>query len=434
MNINWCVYPIRTDNYSSLNKKCGNKQAEKDNSAAYKKEISSAKVSADLFSAYNGIRAKADAKQNIPQKIQAELAERSSSLYREFDEHIKEATAQIEEEFGDLETKDKITGRAKSELSILKKIERKYKDGALKSTDINECREAIGDAYGTRIQMKNLTKEQAEQIISQYNVSYDEFTAFMNNDKSKLSIDKTDFLETAKNEILEKLKETQSQEVADRLVEAIKSGKIVITELNNYGSELSSYFTTKQLHQIIDAYYEKTATPLTIVTSQDLTNDSSGIKFDENNVENYKVNTDTSRAVKKSGYTSAQMNVIHTFSDGKTGNGEFQIRGIKVNDLADAEHIPYDIRKGKITKEDIEKIDKYKKYEEIYNIIKNMEDKTYKKYNKFLSDTYRAMRLQELGIEVETPNIYSFFDENEIPGEAFKILSIDGLVKINKKN
>ena len=67
------------------------------------------------------------------------------------------------------------------------------------------------------------------------------------------------------------------------------------------------------------------------------------------------------KAVKDSGYTSTQMNTKHNLKSGQTGNGELQIRGTEVNGFADVEHIPYDIRTGKIPFDDPKYSSIYKK-------------------------------------------------------------------------
>lgn len=372
------------------------------------------------------------------------LDNNSKELFETCESHIDEAKEQVGKLFNDLiENKSiEFSGRAKSEDSILKKLLRKFDNNRFMSTDKDESIKAVGDAYGTRIQMKSLTEDEANGIINQgldgYEniVSRENFISYIKGDKSNLSQLQIDTLDNIHGDILDALKEKQSKEVVNILKTAIRDKKLTITELNNYGDELSSYFTGKQLREISEAYMNAADEGLTLVTKEDIVRNATGVKVPKSgNSKDYEKTLseskfvkelDTEKAVKKSGYTSTQMNTIHTFEDGTTGNGELQIRGKSVNKLADVEHIPYDIRQGKITAED-------KEYSKIFSIIDDMDKKTFNKYNQFLTDTYHSMRLKELGIPTEIPDIRNVFKQGEIPDEAFDILSVDGLVKTAKE-
>ena len=127
------------------------------------------------------------------------------------------------------------------------------------------------------------------------------------------------------------------------------------------------------------------------------------------------------KAVKPSGYSSSQMNTKHKFDGGKIGNGELQIRGSQVNDFADVEHIPYDIRKGKITRDDT-------KYSGIYNIIKRMSKKNYNGYNQYLSDVYKTLRMKELGLLDESTLLPSLSDYIiDLPKSTLDLIDANGL-------
>lgn len=377
-------------------------------------------------------------------QIYSKLEANSKEMFENFNAHIPEAEKQIKNEFSELiENKAvEVSARPKSEDSILKKLVRKADSHTLKSTEVGSCMEAIGDAYGTRIKMKSLSVDEANSIIQDKLDNYgikltaQDFTSFLKGDNSHLTASQIQALGDVQGDILNVLKETQSGDVVTKLIDSIRNKSISITELNNYGDELSSYLTARQAQEIAEAYKDATGKAITIVTKEDIIRDASGKKVaQQGQAQNYEealIDSDaikeviTKKAVKKSGYTSAQMNTKHNFNDGTTGNGELQIRGMSVNKLADVEHIPYDIRQGKITA-------KNKEYEQIYRIITNMNKDTYNKYNKFLTDTYRSMRLQELGISVETPDIHAVFNRGEIPDEAFDILSVEGLIKTAKQ-
>ena len=136
--------------------------------------------------------------------------------------------------------------------------------------------------------------------------------------------------------------------------------------------------------------------------------------------ENYKPTTKS----QPSGYTALQANF--TTKDGKTI--EWQFRGDKVNEFAEGEHIPYDLRTGK----DI--IGEHKELEVLYNPLiemlseKNMEKDTYKEYNRYLGDYYTHLRKLELGFDSVEPKLEDY-------GKGFKFderLSAKNLIALHE--
>ena len=97
------------------------------------------------------------------------------------------------------------------------------------------------------------------------------------------------------------MKEKQTSEIVQNIIDGIKSGKLSITELNNYGDEVTSYFTNSQLQSIADAYFEKTGKQLDIVTLEDF-NNASGTKVTVDGEEVYTSNIKTKGAQKDTGY------------------------------------------------------------------------------------------------------------------------------------
>ena len=376
---------------------------------------------------YNKVKATLEPK--LPTEIETELSKQADDLNKLFKSNIDEAKLQIKNEFDDLDSVQTITGRAKGTDSIFEKLAKKFNKGKLSSTSTADCIDAIGDAYGTRIQIKSLSTEDAKEIIEDclygYDISYDQFIKYMNGDNSTLDEAGIATLNEIKGTIIDILKEKQTQEVVDQLVDAIGNGRLTITELNNYGDEISSYFTNFQLQEIADAYYIQTGERLKLVTYDDFTN-GSGTKVTLESSSDYTIELDTDGAIKDSGYASSQMNTKQKLSDGTVGNGELQIRGTQLNEFADAEHIPYDIRTGKITASDT-------KYSDVYDIISSMKPKTYSKYNNFLKDTYQYLRLKELGIETKMPDITTYFNSKELSQDAIKLLDMQGLINISKR-
>ena len=368
-------------------------------------------------------------KSNLTTEFESELSKQSEELSNLFESNINQAKTQIENDFYGMSSVEDITARAKSSDSIFKKLIKKFKSNELNSTDTAACAQAIDDGYGTRIQLKSISTEESKELIEDclygYDISYDQFIKYINGDTSTLDEAGITTLNEIKGTIIDLLKERQSQEVVDQLVDAIGNGRLTITELNNYGDEISSYFTNSQLQEIAEAYYIQTGKKLNIVTYDDFTQ-GSGTKFDLNNTAEYKPNIITKGAKKQSGYASSQMKTEHVFSDGTTGKGELQIRGKQLNEFADAEHIPYDIRTGKITASDT-------KYSDVFNIIKDMSSDTYNSYIRFINDTYKYLRYKELGITIPEPKIAQYFTSDELSQEAIKLIDVNGLIEISKR-
>ena len=118
------------------------------------------------------------------------------------------------------------------------------------------------------------------------------------------------------------------------------------------------------------------------------------------------------------------MNVDHKLPDGTTGKGELQIRGTQVNEFADVEHIPYDIKHHKILESDTE-------YSQIFSLIKDMSGENYKSYNTYLTKVYNWLRLKELGIETAEPSINAIMQNSGLSQESLNILSREGLINLS---
>ena len=374
------------------------------------------------------------------------LDNQAESLAKEYSGKVSEAQKQIEEVFGSKDSvafadeakTHRVGARSKGESSIKSKLKSKFEKGKLKTTDIDDCRGAIGDAYGTRLRMKNLNPDETQAIVEdiiEHNdvfkkagITYADVKNYFEGGAT-LSPEISTTIEQNISDILDPLKEAQNKEVFDALIDAIQNNKkIKITELNNYGDEYSSYFTRAQIDEIARIYKEKTGSPLNLVTQA---TEESGEKFGAKGTIFEKATDDG--AIKASGYTSSQMNVEHTFADGTTGNGELQVRGTMVHEFAEVEHIPYDIRQGKITPDHKD----YAKYKDIMDAIKKMDEKSFDAYNEYLTDTYRWLRLNELGISSQTPHLtYRLQTEaggvsEYIPQEIVDKLTFEGLIKLH---
>ncbi len=372
-------------------------------------------------------------------EVEAELEKQAINLYNTSTKYINEAQKSVQELTN---PEDILSARPKGIKSTLNKLMAKYEKGLIQIEGntpegiASACKNAIGDSYGTRIQIRSLTPDESIDIIRK-TLKQEGFETvltpeqFIDSIKSNTIPEGIENFDTIKTTVINTLKEAQTDEIVDKLIKDIIAKRIEITELNNYGNDISSYFTDNQLFRIAKAVKDTYGGKLKIVTKWD--NNGKGILAQNDtgdSIKKFEYDNAVIKpkgAVKDSGYTSSQMNVTHKFGDKTTGNGELQIRGTEVNAFGDVEHIPYDIRQGKITAKDTE-------YSEVYNLIKNMDENSYKSYNKYLTDTYDYLRLKELGIEIPQPSIPC--DLKLKSGDIItnsNILSMDGLIKLNKK-
>lgn len=374
----------------------------------------------------------------------SDLSKKSETLAVQFDGQLDEATEQVNKVFSDKTDIEVITARSKSQSSTFSKLAKKNLEKGKPLQTMDECYEAIGDALGIRIQVKSLSNSDAVEIVddiiktSGVNATFDDFVRYVQGDDT-LSNETKDALSSVSKEILDALKTKQMQSTVDQLTEGIRSGKITITELNNYGDNVTSYFTDKQIQEIVDAYDYAVSKkivsgdePFQIVSQTQALKDSKVLESGEQvwpskvqEGKNLKITQKTDGAIKDSGYASGQMNTKHTLSDGTIANGELQIRDSEINAFADIEHIVYDIKTGKITAAD-------SKYSDIYPLIKKMDDATSISYDKYRADIFKTLRMKSLGLldkKAPMPKIADYIKEG-FSADELSILDADGLIKI----
>ena len=367
---------------------------------------------------------------NLSREQIAELTDQANSLHTKYSNNLKKASSSTEDAFKGIDGIE-VTSRAKSSNSIFEKLARKLEDGEISVIDEASALAAIGDGVGIRVQMKSLTPAESKTLIEtklkNTGITYDDFVKYVSGDKTGFSEEMLTSLDAIQPSVINTLKEEQTKDAFNALIEGIKKGDISITELNNYGNDLSSYFTSRQLQEIADAYPNG---QLDIVSKMDrdftFPNQEVVLDGDKTFVKTEKLSLTEKGATKKSGYTSTQMNTKYDFDD--SINGELQIRGTQVNEFADVEHIPYDIRQNKITDLDTE-------YAPIYDTIKSMSPDSYKEYNKYLTDVYNWLRLKELGIETAEPILKGTFTTEAgqvISDEAMQMLTRSGLTEFAK--
>src|SRR5699024_4630416 len=160
------------------------------------------------------------------------LDNRAESLAKEYSGKVSEAQKQIEEVFGSKDSvafaddakTHRVGARSKGESSIKSKLKSKFEKGKLKTTDIDDCRGEIGDAYGTRLRMKNLNPEETQAIVEDIiahndvfqkaGITYADIQNYFEGG-SNLSPELSATIEHNISNILDPLKEAQNKEVFD---------------------------------------------------------------------------------------------------------------------------------------------------------------------------------------------------------------------------
>lgn len=346
-------------------------------------------------------------RKEITNEVEAKLLAMAKELQKEYS-----SADSIENKMSEIFNTDEsyvFSYRAKGIDSTLAKLKKGYEIGKVKPDDINSARKTLKDALGTRIQMNSINKTYTSSIIKESTsnkVTYEELNSVLNDCIKNNS----DLSELPKEYLIaiDALKEVQNKETFDALYNAVKNSEIELTELHNYGNQLSSYFTNRQLVDLAQVYAQ-TNNNEKFLKLNTIDNLKEYREVDLDTVNNYKEGDNIDflnnfnpekcdSAMKESGYTSCQMNIVYKKENGTNAYGEFQIRGKEVNAFADIEHIPYDIRMGKITAAD-------KEYLDIYTTIKNMSQNGYDNYNEYLNQTYEYLRLKELGFDIEKPKL-----------------------------
>lgn len=388
----------------------------------------------------------------ITPEVEKNLEEITAMLSGEYSANIDTLKAFYEATLVDggselKETYADFSSRAKSDDSILAKLKAKYESGQLTlsgdiAKDLDAARKSVTDAYGARVQLRSLTGDDVANALSQNGFISPSSRDGLNNVIQKIL--KNETLDPSEKEylkVINTLKEKQNAPVFEALKQEIIHG-MQINEINNYGNILTSYFTENQIAQLVDLYSDKHNGLLLKVVTQDSDKIKQTVKVDQLALATGKFSLSdgtiaddmgkvfTSKgAIKNSGYCSTQLTLVQILGNNTLGYSEFQIRGSALNKFADVEHIPYDIRKGKITGKDTE-------YADVYQAIKTMSEDSFNQYNQYLTSIYETLRLVELGIYPEgtpMPELgtlkLSYNDGSLLEADVLKKLSYSGLLQ-----
>ena len=330
------------------------------------------------------------------------------------------------------------SARSKGADSVYSKLEKKVI--GLK-TDVPANKQQadmlIGDAGGFRFTINSVDTGTINKIILETVPKNErvEFNKYFENSYKLTPAEKAkvnkNFLKYEKT-ITERAIHAQSDKFVAKLCEGIESEEIHLQEINNYcGRDGIPYFSQEHLQKITLSYnkwFEKASKSAEYSPIKDengfimALKDKFGNKFDRAlKIEDSQTNAD---AIKESGYTTSQFNII-----GKNGlKIEFQYRSNKIDDFAEYEHVPYDIRENKETVSGPE-------YNTIRNILQDktkMSDDDYKKYyNPYLTQVYNYNRRIELGMPVgEKPTLNKTNFKN-LTQEEIDLISDEGLKNLH---
>ena len=330
------------------------------------------------------------------------------------------------------------SARSKGADSVYSKLEKKVI--GLK-TDVPANKQQadmlIGDAGGFRFTINSVDTGTINKIILETVPKNErvEFNKYFENSYKLTPAEKAkvnkNFLKYEKT-ITERAIHAQSDKFVAKLCEGIESEEIHLQEINNYcGRDGIPYFSQEHLQKITVSYnkwFEKASKSAEYSPIKDengfimALKDKFGNKFDRAlKIEDSQTNAD---AIKESGYTTSQFNII-----GKNGlKIEFQYRSNKIDDFAEYEHVPYDIRENKETVSGPE-------YNTIRNILQDktkMSDDDYKKYyNPYLTQVYNYNRRIELGMPVgEKPTLNKTNFKN-LTQEEIDLISDEGLKNLH---
>ena len=201
--------------------------------------------------------------------------------------------------------------------------------------------------------------------------------------------------------ILDDCSPEKVDEIVKRLVKGIEKDEFTITDFNNYGGTLSNTYFTKEQENALKLASAKRGIALDVVSPS----------------------TNPAEGVKKSGYTCAQMNIVY-----KNGViGELQIRGSKIHELAESEHILYDIRESK----DLAKGDK--EIEKIVNpvvsAVKNLDKSENAEIKKTFEDYVRNYYIYTRDLELGKTT----GGKPVLPNNISSVLDLDNIKEVHGK-
>ena len=208
-----------------------------------------------------------------------------------------------------------------------------------------------------------------------------------------------------KNEAIALATEMQSKEIVANLkrISEDKNHELKLINISNYKSKNGVPYAKAEDVEYLK-YHGSDTTSKSGKDDKSIRDDLKG----ETKTESESSNNFERTKVRDSGYTALQFNF-------KIGDFifEFQFRGKEVDEFAEGEHIPYDLRTGKdIIGKDTQLAILYEPMKELLRVLEDnstetvgMKNEQYKAYEKYLSEYYEYLRAKELGIEKDKPKL-----------------------------
>lgn len=258
-----------------------------------------------------------------------------------------------------------------SSFNALKDVLPEEFQGALKGR--SKCQVSI---YEKMVRDRNSLKNKISTIKKDSTLSKSEKAEMIKDIKTKITNIDTDanvakaLVEDGYGARITNVTPENTDKLVNALAKATKEGKIEITEIENYRGA-NEAFTTANDFYFNEAQMEK----LTSVAK----------------------NATTTNNTKSSGYTAVQLKV-------KPRNAktlELQIRGKEINNVADWEHILYDLRQGKDIAKGNNELGSI--LAEAKKAVVKMTPEQNTQYKKFVYDNYINAQAKEFGKTVSAP-------------------------------
>ena len=237
-----------------------------------------------------------------------------------------------------------------------------------------------------------------------------------------------------KNEAIALATEMQSKEIVANLkrISEDENHELKLINISNYKSEKGVPYAKAEDVEYLK-YHGSDTTSKSGKDDKSIRDDLKG----ETKTESESSNNFERTKVRDSGYTALQFNF-------KIGEFifEFQFRGKEVDEFAEGEHIPYDLRTGKdIIGKDTQLKVLYEPMKELLRVLKSdstetvgMTDVQYKTYEGYLSKYYEYLRGKELGIAIDKPK----FPTGDFPRDkrlmAENLIILHNIAERLKKN
>jgi len=286
-------------------------------------------------------------------EIGEEKARKAAESIHNFASKMEKSIVKTMEELELGKSGKTMTHRPKSAQSLYDKIKNAIIDDG---RTFSEAIKGIRDSVGTRTKIADINYKDYPEIVEMYKKDPKKAIKMAAEKQSEI--------------YLEKVKALISAQGLD------PKNNVKAIRISNYmGADGIPYFSKEQVQELMD-----------LAAKYDI---SLHIKTPD-------------PKVRDSGYTALQMNFIS--KDGVVY--EWQMRGSKINTFAECEHVPYDIRTGKKVTGGNKILENL--YKPLEDMVKGLKKEEFDAYNRYLTDNYEHLRLQELGFDSKPPKLEDY--------------------------